>query len=55
MAVQLKVKLQPLILQRVRVTRKELGRGSYGVVNELRVNGNQCAGKKLHDFLVTVR
>uniref|UniRef100_A0A1X7TMF2 Protein kinase domain-containing protein n=1 Tax=Amphimedon queenslandica TaxID=400682 RepID=A0A1X7TMF2_AMPQE len=40
-----------LILQRVRVTRKELGRGSYGVVNELRVNGNQCAGKKLNDLL----
>ncbi|XP_011408822.1 PREDICTED: PTI1-like tyrosine-protein kinase 1, partial [Amphimedon queenslandica] len=51
MAAELQVKLQPLILQRVRVTRIELGRGSFGVVNELRVNGIQCAGKKLNNFL----
>ncbi|XP_011406707.1 PREDICTED: PTI1-like tyrosine-protein kinase 1 [Amphimedon queenslandica] len=50
MAVQLRVKLQPHVLRRVRETTRELGRGSYGVVIELRFNGNQCAGKKLRDF-----
>ena len=54
MAAQLREKLQPLVLDRVRETIKELGRGSYGVVIEVMVNGRQCAGKKLHDFLVTV-
>ena len=50
MAAQLRVKLQPHVLRRVRETTRELGRGSYGVVIELRFNGNQCTGKKLRDF-----
>ena len=54
MAAQLREKLRPLILDRVRETRKELGRGAYGVVIEVMVNGRQCAGKKLDDFLATV-
>ena len=54
MAAQLREKLQPLVLDRVRETIKELGRGSYGVVIEVMVNGRKCAGKKLHDYLVMV-
>ena len=54
MASQLREKLQPLILYRVTETSKELGRGSYGVVIEVMVNGRQCAGKELHDFLAKV-
>ena len=54
MAAQLREKLQPLILDRVTETSKELGCGLYGVVIEVMVNGRQCAGKKLYDFLATV-
>ena len=35
----------------VKETGDELGRGSYGVVVVLEVNGLRCAGKKLHDAL----
>ena len=44
--------LLSLVLEDVEVTGKELGRGAYGVVYEVRVNGLVCAGKKLHDTLV---
>ena len=35
----------------IKETGEELGRGSYGVVVVLEVNGLRCAGKKLHDAL----
>ena len=54
MASQLREKLQPLILDRVTETSKELGYGAYCVIIEVMVNGRQCAGKKLYDFLATV-
>ena len=54
MAAQLRVKLRPLILDRVRETHKELGRGSYGIVYEVMVNKRQCAGKEFYDFLTKV-
>ncbi|XP_019852828.1 PREDICTED: uncharacterized protein LOC109582527 [Amphimedon queenslandica] len=49
---QLKEKVQHLLLDRVEETTKELGRGSYGAVIELKVDGKKCAGKKLHNCLV---
>ena len=36
----------------VKETGRELGRGSYGVVLEVDVNGLICAAKKLHDILL---
>ena len=54
MATQLRKKLRPLVLDRVTETSKELGRGAYCVVIEVMVNGRQCAGKKLYDFLTMV-
>ena len=53
-AEQLKMKLQPLLLDQVFKTEKELGRGSYGVVIEVMLNGRSCAGKTLHDVLAVV-
>ena len=47
----LQTQLSSLVLEDVEVTGKELGRGAYGVVYEVRVNGLVCAGKKLHDSL----
>ena len=44
--------LSSLVLEDVEVTGKELGRGAYGVVYEVRVNGLVCAGKKLYDLIV---
>ena len=54
MTAQLREKLKPFILNRVRETHKELGRGSYGIVYEVMVNRRQCAGKELYDFLTKV-
>ena len=45
-------KLKPFLLEDVRRTGKQLGVGSYGVVEELRVGGAVCAGKKLHETLM---
>ena len=44
--------LQPYIVKDVEQTGKELGRGSYGVVLEVKVEGAICAAKKLHNLLV---
>ena len=44
--------LKPFLLEDVRRTGKQLGVGSYGVVEELRVGGAVCAGKKLHETLM---
>ena len=39
-------------LDQVRVTDRELGRGSYATVVELEYMGLKCAGKKIHDLLL---
>ena len=46
--------LEAYKLDNVRVTDHELGRGSYAVVLELNYKGLKCAGKKIHDLLLTV-
>ena len=46
--------LQSLSLDNVEETGKELGRGAYGIVYEVRVNGLVCAGKALHELLIQV-
>ena len=43
--------LKELELTDVAVVGKELGRGSYGVVIEVKVNGLPCAAKQLHQVL----
>ena len=54
MAEGLKVQLQSLSLDDVEKTEKELGRGAYGVVVEVKVSGLVCAGKTLHEDIVQV-
>uniref|UniRef100_A0A1X7VEA5 Protein kinase domain-containing protein n=1 Tax=Amphimedon queenslandica TaxID=400682 RepID=A0A1X7VEA5_AMPQE len=44
--------LEALLLINVQETGTELGRGAYGVVLEVKVNGTICAAKKLHDLIV---
>ena len=46
--------LEPLLLNAVEETGRELGRGAYGVVIEVIVSGTVCAAKKLHEALVQV-
>ena len=46
--------LNPLLLNGVKETSKELGRGAYGVVTKVIVSGTVCAAKKLHDAIVQV-
>ena len=46
--------LKSLLLDNVKKTGKELGRGAYGVVVEVRVGGLVCAGKTLHEAIVQV-
>ena len=41
--------LRELKIEEVEETGEELGRGSYGVVVEIKTSGLRCAGKKLHD------
>ncbi|XP_019854169.1 PREDICTED: receptor-like kinase LIP2 [Amphimedon queenslandica] len=43
--------LEALSLNNVEVTGKELGRGAYGVILEVKVSGLSCAGKKLHNVI----
>ena len=50
----LQKKLQSLSLDDVEEIGKELGRGAYGVVYEVRVSGLVCAGKTLHEAIVQV-
>ena len=44
--------LQRFVLPGVRPTGRQLGVGSYGSVEELKVNGLVCAGKRLHEALL---
>ena len=44
--------LNPFIVPNVIPTGKELGRGSYGAVEEVKIPGGVCAAKKLHDNLI---
>ena len=44
--------LQRFVLPGVRPTGRQLGVGSYGSVQELKVNGLVCAGKRLHKALL---
>ena len=44
--------LHPFIISNVQRTGRELGRGSYGSVEMLKINGAQRAGKKFHDSLI---
>ena len=53
-AVKLRSQLQSLSLDDVEEIGKELGRGAYGVVYEVRVSGLVCAGKTLHEAIVQV-
>ena len=45
-------RLREFELSGVRETGRELGRGAYGVVVEVEVNGLRCAAKKLHAILL---
>ena len=51
-ALQTAAKLQPFVLSGVTQTGKKLGEGSYGCVEELKVNGFICAGKRMYDTLI---
>ena len=44
--------LQSFVLSEVRATGRKLGEGSYSSVEELKVKGLVCAGKRLHKALV---
>ena len=44
--------LDPYKLSQVRVTDRELGRGSYATVLELEYMGLKCARKKIHELLL---
>ena len=55
MNVQQRAALNSLLLNGVKETSKELGRGAYGVVTEVIVSGTVCAAKKLHDAIVKVK
>ena len=47
--------ISSLVLDDVRLTGRELGRGAYGVVYEVSVSELVCAGKILHDNIVQVK
>ena len=51
-ALQAATRLQPFLLTGVTQTGRTLGEGSYGCVEELRINGLVCAGKRMYDALV---
>ena len=50
----LQAQLRALSLHDVEETGKELGRGAYGSVYEVRVSGLVCAGKTLHEAIIQV-
>ena len=54
MVERLQSQLQALSLDDVVENGKELGRGAYGVVYEVKVSGLICAGKTLHEAIVQV-
>ena len=45
-------RLRPFLLSNVTTTGRQLGGGSYGVVEELEMDGLVCAGKKIYDALI---
>lgn len=47
--------LRPMLLYDISLTGRQLGIGSFGVVEELRYGGTICAGKKLHENLMDFR
>lgn len=51
-ALQSAPQLRPFLVQNVTSTGKQLGGGSYGVVEELEMDGMVCAGKKIYDALI---
>ena len=51
-ALQSAPQLRPFLLPHVAPTGRNLGRGAYGVVEELEMDGLVCAGKKLYDTLI---
>ena len=51
-ATNIRQQLQELQLFGVTEEGRELGRGAYGVVMEVTVNGLRCAAKKLHPILL---
>ena len=54
MTPQQRSQLDLLLLDGVKETGRELGRGAYGVVIEVIVSGTICAAKKLHEAIVQV-
>ena len=46
--------LKPFLLQSsdVRITNRELGKGAYGVVEEVEIPGAVCASKRIHESLL---
>ena len=44
--------LQRFVLPEVQTTGRELGEGSYGSVEELKVKGLVCAGKRLFEVFL---
>ena len=47
-------RLEAYKLDGVKVINHELGRGSYAIVLELNYKGLKCAGKKIHDLLLSM-
>ena len=54
MNAQQRNQLRGLLLDDLKETGRELGRGAYGVVSEVIVSETVCAAKKLHDAIVQV-
>ena len=44
--------LQPFVISNIRPIGKQLGRGSYGSVEKLEMDGVVCAGKTIYDTLI---
>ena len=47
--------LRQFIMKDAKLTGKELGRGAYGCVEEVRVKGVMCAGKRIYESLIDYR
>ena len=46
--------LSEFVIHDLQATGKELGRGGYGTVEELDMNGTKCAGKRIHQILLDI-
>lgn len=46
--------LEPFLVRSVRPTGRELGSGAYGSVIEVEVAGTLCAGKRIHEGLISL-